>query len=75
METTREADSGYPEENPPEYSTGQDAGPPDKSAVRESAHQMNEEAAERAPSNDDGTATGNPHAAGADTSEREAPGA
>ena len=62
METTREADSGYPEENPPEV-VPEDAGPPGKSSVRESARPTEE--AERAPDNDDGTATGNPRAAGA----------
>ena len=62
METTREADSGYPEENPAEYKSA-DTGPVEESAVRESARPTKE--AERAPSNDDGTATGNPLAAGA----------
>ncbi len=62
METTRESDSGYPEEGPAEV-VPEDAGPPEKSAVRESARPS--EAAERAPGNDDGTATGNPKAAGA----------
>jgi len=63
METTREADSGYPEENPPEF-VPEDAGPPEESSVRESARPTEE--ARRAPSNDDGTATGNPDAAGAE---------
>ncbi|CAA9479763.1 MAG: hypothetical protein AVDCRST_MAG69-715 [uncultured Solirubrobacteraceae bacterium] len=62
METTREADSGYPEENPAEYKSA-DTGPVEESAVRESARPTKE--ADRAPSNDDGTATGNPLAAGA----------
>ncbi len=61
METTREADSGYPEENPAEFKS-EDAGPPEESAVRESARPSEE--AKRAPSNDDGTATGNPLNAG-----------
>jgi hypothetical protein len=62
METTREADSGYPEENPPEFKH-EDAGPPEKSSVRESARENAQ--SEAGVSNDDGTATGNPKAAGA----------
>ncbi len=61
METTREADSGYPEENPAEFKS-EDAGPPEESAVRESARPSEE--VKRAPSNDHGTATGNPLNAG-----------
>jgi hypothetical protein len=62
METTREADSGYPEENPP-AAVPEDAGAPERSSVRESARAT--EAADRAPSNDDGTATGDERSAGA----------
>ncbi|CAA9477636.1 MAG: hypothetical protein AVDCRST_MAG65-1239 [uncultured Solirubrobacteraceae bacterium] len=62
METTREADSGYPEENPAELKQ-EDAGPPEKSSVRESASANAK--SEAGVSNDDGTATGNPDAAGA----------
>jgi hypothetical protein len=52
METFDESDSGYPEEQP---ATGDQAG---ESEVRERARPDDE--AERAPDNDDGTATGNP---------------
>lgn len=57
METTDESDVGYPEEQP--AGVGDGGG----SDVREGA--AAEEAADRAPDNDDGTATGNPGAAGA----------
>jgi hypothetical protein len=55
VETYDQADSGYPEEGPP----GADPEGDGESAVRERARP--EEEAERAPDNDDGTATGNPH--------------
>ena len=55
METFDEADSGYPEEQPGDTD-------PDGSDVRESARPEKE--SERAPDNEDGTATGNPGAAG-----------
>lgn len=67
MEKTLEADSGYPEQQPAEVAQGPDAGPDGPSSVRESAR--DKKSADRAPSNDDGTATGNPHNAGA-SSER-----
>ena len=56
METTREADSGYPEEQPPgtaEDDTGADGG---KSAAEEASKP--DKSADRAPDNDDGKATG-----------------
>ena len=54
METFDEADGGYPEEQP---------GSGEGSDVREGARPEKE--AEQAPDNEDGTATGNPDAAGA----------
>ena len=54
METFDEADGGYPEEQP---------GDGEASEVREKARPDAE--SERAPDNEDGTATGNPGAAGA----------
>lgn len=59
METFDQADAGYPEEGPP-GAQPDDAG--GESAVRENARPERE--AERAPANDDGKATGNPHNAG-----------
>ena len=53
-----QADSGYPEEQPGGVG---DAGG-DESEVREKA--SDDAAADRAPDNDDGAATGNPDAAG-----------
>ena len=57
METFDQADSGYPEEGPP----GADEGD-GESTVRDEARPDRE--SERAPDNDDGKATGNPHSAG-----------
>lgn len=56
METFDQADSGYPEEGPPE-ATPDDASEGGESAVREKARPDD---ADDAPGNDDGTATGNP---------------
>ena len=61
METFDQADSGYPEEGPPGASPD-DASDGGESAVREKSRPDRE--AERAPDNDDGKATGNPHSAG-----------
>ncbi len=55
METFDQADSGYPEEGPP-GAMPDDASEGGESAVRERARPDDE--AERAPDNDDGTATG-----------------
>jgi hypothetical protein len=59
METFEQSDAGYPEEGPPGSDPGDDAG---ESAVREKSRPGGE--TERAPDNDDGKATGNPHSAG-----------
>ena len=67
METFQESDAGYPEEAPPEV-VPEDAGPPDSSATREAARPDDADA----PSHDDGRATGNPGAAGADDEQGEA---
>ena len=59
MESVEEGQGGYPEEQPPEVAddqSGQGNGP------REAA---DTDDAERAPDNEEGTATGNPGAAGA----------
>ena len=56
METFDQADSGYPEEGPPGADPDEGDG---ESTVREKARPERE--AERAPDNDDGKATGNPH--------------
>jgi hypothetical protein len=56
MQAIDEGDAGYPEEQPPGAQPGDAASGSD---VREGAEA--DEAAERAPDNDDGTATGNPH--------------
>ena len=60
METFDEADSGYPEEQP---GSGDGDGDETGSDVRERARP--EQESDRAPDNEDGTATGNPGAAGA----------
>ena len=57
METFEQADAGYPEEGPPGADPGDDTG--GESAVRERSRPERE--SERAPDNDDGKATGNPH--------------
>ena len=59
METFDEADSGYPEEQP---GSGDGPGDTEGSDVREKARPDTE--SEQAPDNEDGTATGNPDAAG-----------
>jgi hypothetical protein len=59
VETFDQADSGYPEEGPPGADPGDDDG---TSAVREKSRPDAD--AERAPDNDEGKATGNPHSAG-----------
>ena len=56
METFDQADSGYPEEGPP-AATPDDASEGGESAVRERSRP---DAADDAPDNDDGKATGNP---------------
>jgi hypothetical protein len=56
VETFDQADSGYPEEGPP-GATPDDASDGGESAVREKSRP----GADRAPDNDDGKATGNPH--------------
>jgi hypothetical protein len=61
VETFDQSDSGYPEEGPP-GSAPDDASQGGESAVRERSRPHEE--AERAPDNDDGKATGNPHSAG-----------
>jgi hypothetical protein len=61
VETFDQADSGYPEEGPP-GAQPDDASEGGESAVREKSRPDRE--AERAPGNDDGKATGNPHSAG-----------
>jgi hypothetical protein len=53
--------SGYPEEQPSEVVVDDDSTPPSEDAKAPDA--------DRAPHNDDGTATGNPGAAGAGASE------
>ena len=60
METFDQSDAGYPEEGPPGSDPNDDTG--GESAVREQSRPERE--AERAPDNDDGKATGNPHSAG-----------
>jgi len=60
METFEQSDAGYPEEGPPGADPDREAG--GESAVRERSRPGRE--ADRAPDNDDGKATGNPHSAG-----------
>jgi hypothetical protein len=56
METPDEADQGYPEEAPDEVAGD------DSSKTQEGGR--DKQAEEQAPDNEDGTATGNPNAAG-----------
>jgi hypothetical protein len=56
METPDQADQGYPEEAPAEVAGDEGSKP------REGGR--DKQAEERAPDNDDGTATGNPNPAG-----------
>ena len=58
METPEESGAGYPEEQPSEVD--------DTPAKRDPEHDPSGGDEERAPDNDDGTATGNPNAAGGD---------
>jgi hypothetical protein len=61
-ESIDQADSGYPEEQPAEVVPDDDPSSGGESAVRERSRSPD---ADRAPDNDDGTATGNPRSAGA----------
>jgi hypothetical protein len=56
METPDEADQGYPEEAPDEVAGGESTGPQEGG--------RDKGAEDEAPDNEDGTATGNPNAAG-----------
>jgi hypothetical protein len=61
-ESIDQADSGYPEEQPEEVVPDDDPSSGGESAARQKSRSGD---AERAPDNDDGTATGNPRSAGA----------
>ena len=65
MESYEESQQGYPEEAPPgSEPSGDHDRPSERSEQRRGAHAGREHPSELTEKGDDGTATGNPHAAG-----------